>query len=442
MKKIIVMVSSITLLAGNARADFQASVRFSDFQSLIARTVLWNDSAKAFVLAENEKLLGWGFGSSFFTIGSIRLSGLLRELENPMGYQAASSVFTEKTQIALAPSFQKNPRTGLEISFFGDILNLYIIQKEDEKSMAGLFLKYSFIPDITQELILDMSIVPEKPETGWFYNGLPRIPGVIGSAMHRLAFTGKGFRIVSDIALSAPENAQVGWFGAVSGSLSISSLRLLTMLCLKSEGYAATTGTLQEEALVCSLNADMAFLKHFVLGLNYRKSVPHKVPVESAFWEGNETFGASLDIYMPDSFVSYPVCKLGYSGKRSGGPLVLSRDRESCTLSITPLAFDWMRLTASGKVMWERDIVSGTTDVSLEFKVGLVRGNISYAIDLDEDGVFHSGSALLQIDMGNWSVFVKSQTRKSVSIDEIAVPAGEKDTLDLLVFSFGGDLTI
>ena len=185
---------------------------------------------------ENELVYNsFGFSFPWLTAGPITVKGLIREINNPLGYSAVSSVFKEYVDIKLNSSFTDPGKSGLLMEIIPDAVGIYQY-KSSEISKFGCFLSYK--NDLRAELLFSASL-PEKETVpdSWYLDD-PVFPG--GMIFHnacRLAFKLPLMFASISGCISSGELVRQGYFTNINLILKTDFIELAGLAGFSSNSY-------------------------------------------------------------------------------------------------------------------------------------------------------------------------------------------------------------
>lgn len=135
---------------------------------------------------DEKKYNTFGFSFPWLTAGPLSVTGLLKEIYNPLGYTSVSNIFRERTGINLNASFTDYGKKGFTVEIIPDNLGFYWFESSGTYKYGG-FLSYK--NDLSAELLFSFSIPePDQMPDSWFIDS-PVFPG--GKLFHnafRLSF--------------------------------------------------------------------------------------------------------------------------------------------------------------------------------------------------------------------------------------------------------------
>jgi hypothetical protein len=218
------------ILVKNLNAElnqFKLTTELNNFQDCILRGILNLNSVKAFLLVKNYELSSFGFSTPFSVVGPLILTGILREIRNPLAYKATSSVFYENTDLTLTTSLGGSSYWGVAFKPLPQNIVLYYLGQREKPFSLGAVLKLDWdrflhIESLFSTCSPSASSLLRSEESDIWFDDKPVFAG--GRILH----------LASRVRLEG-ENI----FGIVSGSYSYGSLVLPGYFLHLVSGYNA-----------------------------------------------------------------------------------------------------------------------------------------------------------------------------------------------------------
>lgn len=156
--------------------------------------------------------LSGGISIPELTAGTVRLQGLLREIQRPTRFSPSSDVYRERPTLVLDSAMAPTSRLGVQLQPWSAAPALLATVRDNAAESVGLAMHYAAGPVIFSALLRTGDAAPEPQDTVW-YTEYPRFPG--GRVHHAAAQLGlaggalrlSGMTAVSSGPLVAPSSA-------------------------------------------------------------------------------------------------------------------------------------------------------------------------------------------------------------------------------------------
>jgi hypothetical protein len=174
--------------------------------------------------------------------GPLQPAGLLREVQNPLGFSAGSSVFQERTGLSLDLSILGG-RTCFACLPIPGALGLFCLPMTDESLAIGLFVSAAPAAWLGMEAEIQVEdVAPAGAATEWF----PDRPAFPGGALVQLAGRIRarvpGFAACGTIGCSLAETAPPGGFFHLESEYKNGPAEVALLVGAAGEGYRTPAG--------------------------------------------------------------------------------------------------------------------------------------------------------------------------------------------------------
>ncbi len=177
----------------------------------------------------------FGFSFPWITVGPLTVKGLLREINNPLGYSALSNVFKEYIDINLNGSFTDPGKNGLLIEIIPDVIGIYQYNSSEISKFGG-FLSYK--NDLSVELLFSASRPEKEAVPDSWYLDAPVFPGgMLFHNAYRLAFKVPSLFASLSGCISSGELVKQGYFTNIDFIVKTDFMELAGLAGFSSDSY-------------------------------------------------------------------------------------------------------------------------------------------------------------------------------------------------------------
>ncbi|HUI71174.1 MAG TPA: hypothetical protein VL354_11705, partial [Spirochaetia bacterium] len=183
-----------------------------------------------------------GLTSSWIRVGPLSPSGMLREAGNPMGFQAGSDAFVQRSGLTVSSSLPaRSP--GILLMPVPQALGVFYQQLAGGGQWMGCLAGVFERPGVSLEGFFSLSEPPpESMGDEWFADTAPFAGGKILSSAARLVFDGQPFGMTVTLGTSLGEMSPPGGFLHLHLCAGTSQLRIFLLLSRADSTYLSPSG--------------------------------------------------------------------------------------------------------------------------------------------------------------------------------------------------------
>jgi hypothetical protein len=252
-----VLLALCCLTANAAALSLDLSSAFDWRTELLARCVLADGDWKAVLAgrhipwertrAERAEFLA-GVSSPWVRVGPLAPAGVLREACNPLGFQAGSDVFVQRSGFVVDSSFPVQP-AGLLVLPIARILGVFYRQLPDGGEWVGCMASAFQRPGAGLEGFVSLARPPGRsPGEEWIADSAPFAGGRILSSAARLLLDSHPFGMTATLGASLAETSPPGGFLSLHLCARTETLRLFLLVAKADSTYVTPSGNHSAEA--------------------------------------------------------------------------------------------------------------------------------------------------------------------------------------------------
>ncbi len=432
---ILLIFSVLNAFPASGDAVIEYSARIEESETVKNRLTAELDGA---VLLFYDARSAWPEGETrlgielpFFVFGPLSAAGIIRELENPLGFAPGSPVFSEAPDFLLYKGFSSSTRKGLFYRLGRRGPGFLLLLKKDAGASVGITGRLDPCTGCYADYLLCRTVLPPREaEDRWFDSRYP-LPG--NELLHggiRFGYSTEEGGAALTIAYSCSPAAPGGvllhlLFGPETPFLG---LRMLGAYC--SQHYRDLEGKQSRSAL--RLGAEGTLLPFAALTVDAAASWLLKRP-EDPFDPDKESF---IDFALsPElSFGDFSISLRGEHCEQYGGGTATAADSLGAELCLESRS---LRISIDGEQEWE----DGLPEVlCLGTRLRLSGDKLSCTLGIGaeyEEEVHLNASLLLRgsTDEGNW--FINAALREPLTPEELFAPLYSVDWFKRLSLDFG-----
>jgi hypothetical protein len=257
-----------------------------------------------FILLSGDSILDRmpvpGFTSLWFRLGPLAPRGLLREMENPLGFSAGSPVFKEETELVLDGSLPASGDFSLLLQPFPGALGFFARMDADGER-AGAFAGLR-TPGCAAEAALSVSRAPaDAPVKDWYFPEPPYPGGPMMNAAARLRWEAARLSLSLSTALSACRRGDSGAFVHAAAAARWGALDADLFLGAASPGWRGPDGDACGRSFIAGARAGILGVDG-TLELRSSISTGRQQPALHPFIPTQEKLGCTAECALGGSF--------------------------------------------------------------------------------------------------------------------------------------------
>ncbi len=216
-----------------------------------------------------------GVRTPVFLAGPVSKRGLLRLVENPLGFSAAGDVFQEKSGLYLNSEFDPGSRTGLKLALIPGYLELFGYQRQGQPLKIGALTNFPVNKSFQIESLGMVSQPEERLSfTEWFSDPPPFPGGVIINISSRIRLTWPGSKLALSAAVSGAERARSGFLMQLHGDLHRPGIGLKGIAAYCDPAYLSPNGEYGDWLTKVGGQLEIGPVGAYSLSCAYEKALP------------------------------------------------------------------------------------------------------------------------------------------------------------------------
>jgi len=189
-----------------------------------------------------------GLSSSWLRIGPLSPAGALREAGNPLGFQAGSDVFVQRSGLLLDSSLPAHP-PGILVMPLARTLGVFYQELPHGGEWMGCMASAFQRPGVSLEGFVSLSEPPpQSMGEEWITDSAPFAGGKILSSAARFVFDGQPFGMTATLGASLGEMSLPGGFLHLHLFARTGALRLFLLFARADRTYLSPSGDPPREA--------------------------------------------------------------------------------------------------------------------------------------------------------------------------------------------------
>ena len=241
-----------------------------------------------------------GVRTPVFLAGPVSKRGLIRLVENPLGFSAASDVFQEKSGLFLNGDFDPGSRSGLKLALIPGYLELFGFRLQGQPLKIGV-LTFFPVNNLLQIEVLGMASQPEEQLgfTEWFSDPPPFPGGLIVSISSRIRLTRLRNKLALSVAASGAERARPGFLMQLHGDLHRTGIGLVGLAAYCDPAFLSPDGEYGDWLIKVGGRLEIGPVGAYSLSCSYEKALPRPDIVPGAYLSFRDLAALKADLVSP-----------------------------------------------------------------------------------------------------------------------------------------------
>ncbi len=387
-----------------------------ELDTIRTRISFINESCRYILIGEHHEgeisKLIIGFSSPIISFGPLSRFGLLREIFNPLGYGAGSSVFYEKTDLRLNAAFSAGSRKGILWEPIPGRLGLFLFKSDERPVKSGALFSLPLNSDFLAEALILTSLPDDELDFDeWFADKAPYPGGRLVHMCGRFMVKRPYFKLLASSVICSGERIIPGYLTDLNLGFKYRKILLDILFGASTRSYLTPDGKTSDDWLLAGSRIYWNPWEPFSMTGVYIKSIAHPAIYPEQFIESSDEFSLEGET----DFLLNRNLSIGLQVKGSKEISFSDSGKRSQEVGID-CGISFTLFSLGLECEWIQDFEDGSrvqNRVKLESVIDAGRAQCSGAVDFFiEDSLEYFLSGRFDLDMDKYRFYLRLWTEK------------------------------